>query len=300
MIARVRLRLTVAALLLVSLGAPARAQIERVGRALELIRTERQTDGRTLYFYQLLGPSRGAPHAEVILSVTAPRDTDETRLPRITERNGTFLFDATADTLAAPEWGHPPLGVWTPRGWSASIRVDGWLSWSATHQGPRGQSTAVPAGATQAGFALVSGAVPALRPYQVTRETRITYWNDETRPFIDSTEILMTGYVLGPGWMPNEVHWGFLYEQVVHACAAGFVVRCADYKAWVQRFQRAHARRNDEEHQAAIRGMRAALAQDRAIAPVARIVFSAALDAMTARPPSRLPPMPASAAFPAR
>lgn len=280
-----RARISWLALLLAVGAAPAAAQVDRMGAALQLTHFE-QVGNDYFYRYRLIGQgSAGERISDVYLQIWQPQTSSR---PRITGTRGAFLFDALAERELSPLFGHAPLFVGTPAHWSAAVYIQGVLSWGADRWA-MGPNYGVPSAQILEGFELISPALPALRRFRAVPYRPIPTLVQEPSPR-DTTWILYTGVVLAPGWEASLVTGSYLQEQLSLACEAYLIENCGRYLRLVDDVLDAETRKNDRTYSRSLADLMRHIERDRVSHRNARFVLAATVEALRARPPSRRNP----------
>lgn len=259
------------------------AQVDRVSPSFQLTHFEKV--GKDYYYrYRLLGVD-GERISDVYLQIWQPRSHVR---PRIMGTHGALLFDALAESELSPSVGHAPLFISTPERWSAAIYIQGVLSWGADRWAD-GPNHGVPGGHVLEGFELMSPALPALRRFRAVpyRPLPAVVGRPMAR---DTTWLLHTGVVLGPGWEETLVTGDYLKEQIGLACDTYMLENCGRYLRLVDDVLDAERRGNDRAYRRALSLLSTQIQRDRVSHRNARFVLSAAVEALLARPPSKRDP----------
>jgi hypothetical protein len=259
------------------------AQVVRVAPAVRLAKLS--SEGATFrYEYELVGLARERETiADFYIDLRSPKTP---RRPVVTGTRGEFLFDALAEMHEQADVSHPPVFIATPQNWSAAIYIYGVLSWGA-NRWAGGANHGVPAGRRLAGFELHSNALPALRRYNAVpyRPLPSVDAPPASTERVDSTFVLMTGFVLAPGWPADIVSGEFLDEQLKVICEQRLIASCGPHLRALDRLKAAESSRDDAVYRAALAELRAALERGE-VHSNARAVLSNAIAALERRPPS--------------
>lgn len=260
---------------------PLDAQVTQVEPAFRVVDIDRIGE-MYVYRYELRGPDRtGEIYSTVHLDVTVPLTDDP---PEIHGTEGTFLFDAVGEFHDQFLYSHPSLFVGTPERWSGAIGRMGFLSWLADVYGPD-RNYGVRQGERLRGFELRSRGVPSLRraravPHRPFPEAGGTASAEEAQ--VDSTWVLSDTYVLGPGWLPEQVTPEFLRLQVSNACDGLLTDLCDRYGTLAALVEERYEEGARDGLRGAIHLFRQEMAEDRVLAEPARRAFSTALEILEA------------------
>lgn len=225
-------------LILAGLSPELDAQLVEPSTALSLARAERRADGNWHYQYRIAHRGDTAQvYMDAYVDVSSPKTS---RRPTLSEGSGTFLFDALSTRFDDVAYGHPPLAVHTPDRWSGAIYLNGSLSWGASRFGSS-TINGVHFNQTLEGFGLISPAVPAFRPFRVVpgRAMDAVESLPEVPVAVDSSYVFLEGFVLAPGWMPEQITDAYLADQVAGACWLRAMQRCDLYQEMVARIRAA-------------------------------------------------------------
>jgi hypothetical protein len=280
---RARPILSLTLLLLLFLPLTARAQVERAVPALQLAQVD-QAGGVFRYQYRLFGrQTRGELLSDVYLNISTPRREQP---PVVLGTSGRFLFDALSEMHRdGAEFSHPPLFVGTPEGWSAAIYIQGVLSWGASRWAD-GSNLGLPAERELRGFELRSPAVPAFRRYSAVPWRPFPGVDAVERPeTVDSTWVVMSGYVVAPGEMEEHLSVDYLRQQLDIACSILLVERCGRYLRPLDQAREAEAARADRTYLLSLALFRRTLAEDASAHAHARLVLGTVAAALERRPP---------------
>lgn len=214
--------------------------------------------------------------ADVLIDLSSP-GTDEK--PTILYTSGAFLFDALAEDSALAS--HPPVGITSPPRWSAAVYHTGEVSWGASRYSD-GTNYSLRPGYTLQGFALESPALPALRRYKV-----LPYRPFPTVPQLPRSgddaiaeRDVYAGYVLAPGWMPNQVTVPYLAEQTRVVCMLRLIENCRPFAAVLERMVRAHEQGDRREVYDRLLEFLRLMAMDQTLHPHARLVLQSTAEAL--------------------
>lgn len=277
-------RLTgVLTLSLLTLAAPAGAQVPEASFAFSATALRELQGGRIRYEYTLRNGGRATEvFSHVIVDVRTPRPSTPPAMLAATDER--FLFDALAERPSA-EYGHAPLAIQAPEDWWSSIYWTAVVSWRA-ESNLAGRNHGVRAGRERSGFALESPALPSFRRWRVTpfRYPPIAGAPAPTEP--DSSWLLREGWVVAPGVMADQVTGSYLLMQIEGACWYRALSECARWEGMAHRVVLAEEGRGDEVYAGHLRRLTGMLAADPAVSGPAKFVLGRTLRALMDRPPS--------------
>jgi hypothetical protein len=265
--------------------------------ALRLERAD-TVGAQVVYTYAIYGGTAEKAGVESVrLDVSTPRGKYQ---PSILGVRGVFLMDALRD-IEDSNIGHPPLFIGTPNGWFGAIVFTGGLDWLT--DSPNGIRTkGVGPGEKLGPFILKSPALPAFRKWTVARnqplpreEDQVLYWPGEGRsgPTNPPKEIpSYSGYILGPGWMREDVVVKYFLEQANIVCTSKWLeaASCSALRQIAQPLLAAEANGEDEAYLEQLSRARAAVAK--AKSGSARLVLERTLLALAEKVPSKRPQPP--------
>lgn len=271
-----RTRLLISILVSTCMTAPAAAQVPETGFALVNARVEPLQGGLIRYEYELRNiGDRPEILDRVLIDLRSPRSG---QVPQVLTQGKGFLFDALAER-PNPDFSHPPVGLDGPANWWVSIYFTGAVAWRAEYI-PNRVHHGVRPGDKLRGFVLTSPALPAYRKFRVTPARALPNADAPPRTDVDSTWVLREGYVIAPGWMPDQVNTEYLLEQVKGACYFRALSDCERYEGLVLRMQLAEQGSNKALMRSHLQQFRTMLSADPSTTTASKLVLNGAVSAL--------------------
>jgi len=227
-----RITIGLACVALVTIASKGTAQeIQRVpaGAEFRTLGVDTLPEGMFLYQYALNISPTAHPRGvgQIRLDIGTPR----TRLaPGLLGVRGRMLFDALRRRFEEADQSHAPLFIGMPSEWYGFIDIEGFLNWRLL--GGEGMAIPrIPAGGKVMGFQLRSEGIPMARPWYA-EELRLDLQDPELQPnAVPQRGSMTSGYVIGPGWMPDQVTPVLVANQIEVLCQLRLLGDCAPWES---------------------------------------------------------------------